>query len=174
MDSGRSNGQQPASGGKNLQEWSTPLEHPAQGTGASSNAEALPPQSQPTLKEAFSTIKAEDFVNIGKVPCAKGGLMTGIGAGFGAGLLRAVAGGTFLKSGHWAVGTFVVTGTAAYEYCLYSKRQERLQLKRAIEIANEEKRIEAMEKMRIEAEQKRLKEEQQKQNTVPRSWWKFW
>ena len=49
--------------------------------------------SQPTISEAVSTIKPEDFANIGNTPCARNSLLTGIGAGFGLGGLRFVLGG---------------------------------------------------------------------------------
>lgn len=49
--------------------------------------------SQPTISEALSSIKTEDFQNVANTPCSRNGLLTGIGTGFGVGGLRFVLGG---------------------------------------------------------------------------------
>ena len=49
--------------------------------------------AQPTISEAVSMIKPEDFTNVANTPCARNSLLTGIGAGFGLGGLRFVLGG---------------------------------------------------------------------------------
>lgn len=49
--------------------------------------------AQPTISEAVGMIKPEDFTNVASTPCARNGLLTGIGTGFGAGGLRFVLGG---------------------------------------------------------------------------------
>lgn len=48
---------------------------------------------QPTLTEGLQSIKADDFFGVHKMPCARQGLMTGIGAGAVTGMVRYVVGG---------------------------------------------------------------------------------
>lgn len=71
------------------------------------NANALPGGSINTaggkvretkIMDALKTIKLEDFKDVYKKPCARDALLVGIGAGFGAGGLRAILGGLFLPS----------------------------------------------------------------------------
>ena len=50
--------------------------------------------------EALSTIKLKDFKDVYKKPCARDALLTGIGAGFGVGGVRAIMGGQFLSYPH--------------------------------------------------------------------------
>lgn len=71
--------------------WSTPVEDkdaPSDGSTPSSS------NNPPTLRNAISTIKSEDFSNVARMPCARQGLMTGIGAGAGFGGLSFVIRGT--------------------------------------------------------------------------------
>lgn len=46
------------------------------------------------LSKAIGTISMKDFANFYKAPCARDGLMYGLGAGFVAGGVRGVLGGT--------------------------------------------------------------------------------
>lgn len=49
--------------------------------------------TRPSIKDAAGMIKSEDFVNIASYPCARTGLLQGIGAGFGMGGMRFIVGG---------------------------------------------------------------------------------
>jgi cytochrome c oxidase assembly protein subunit 20 len=68
-----------------------------QHAGASSaNTEGQPNRpSRPTLKEGVQSIKSDDFFRVHHIPCAREGLMTGIGAGAAVGVGRYVVGGMF-------------------------------------------------------------------------------
>jgi hypothetical protein len=73
---------------KILNVWSKPIE---QGDTTNHNA-------QPTLTDAVSSIKADDFKNIAATPCARNAFLTGIASGFGAGGLRFVVRGMSMIS----------------------------------------------------------------------------
>lgn len=51
------------------------------------------PQHRPTLKEGIGSIKADDFLSVHKIPCARQGFLTGIGAGSVVGMGRYIFGG---------------------------------------------------------------------------------
>lgn len=52
----------------------------------------------PTLSQALMTIKLDDFKSVHKKPCVREALLVGIGAGFGAGGIRAsLGGGSFIR-----------------------------------------------------------------------------
>lgn len=61
--------------------------------------EAANPNRQPTISEAVSTIKAEDFTSIANTPCSRNGFLTGIASGFGIGGLRFILTGSSLLAG---------------------------------------------------------------------------
>ena len=46
-----------------------------------------------TLGDAVKSIKPSDFLQVHEKPCVRESLLTGIGAGFGVGSLRAILGG---------------------------------------------------------------------------------
>ena len=48
---------------------------------------------RPSISEAVSTIKPEDFSNLANYPCTRNALLHGIGAGFGMGGVRFIVGG---------------------------------------------------------------------------------
>lgn len=54
-------------------------------------------QPRPTLKEGFDSIKSDDFLKVHRIPCAREGLMTGIGAGAAVGAGRYFTGGMFSR-----------------------------------------------------------------------------
>jgi len=66
------------------------------GAGDSAGAEGQPSNpSRPTLKEGFESIKTQDFLKLHQIPCAREGLLTGIGAGAITGVGRYLVGGMF-------------------------------------------------------------------------------
>jgi cytochrome c oxidase assembly protein subunit 20 len=81
---------------KVLHVWSKPIEegdHVPGNQGLDKNPDGTP-NSQSAFSEAVSMIKKEDFTNIANTPCARQGLLTGIGAGAGFGGLKFVIQGT--------------------------------------------------------------------------------
>ena len=73
-------------GQKTLHVWSKSIEQP-DGQGQS---EANSHNARPTISEAVSMIKADDFTNVHNTPCARQGFLTGIAAGAGVGALKFV------------------------------------------------------------------------------------
>lgn len=61
---------------KTLNVWSKPIDQ---------NATTSAP---PTISDAVSMIKPEDFTKIAETPCARNGFLMGIASGFGVGGLR--------------------------------------------------------------------------------------
>lgn len=72
--------------------WSKPMEEQDQ---QRQTTEGTNSKEGPTISEAVSMIKTEDFANIANTPCSRNGLLTGIGAGAGLGGLRFVVRGKF-------------------------------------------------------------------------------
>ncbi|KAF6828577.1 mitochondrial cytochrome c oxidase protein 20-like protein [Colletotrichum plurivorum] len=135
----------------------------------------------PSISEAVKTIKTEDFLTVSQTPCARDGFLAGIASGAGLGALKYVFRarnldysheiGTPLKAANWAVGGFLMGSIASFEYCQYQRRQERVRMKRTVEVYQEtmaEKRAreaEALEKRRLEEEAVKASQ---------RAWYKFW
>ena len=135
-----------------------------------------PPQSSrshhPTLSEAASTITPTSFLTFHTAPCARTGLLTGIGAGSALGVLRWVMGLPIPRAANWAVGTGVLAAVGQYEYCQYGRRQEREKVKRVVEVyqAKQVREREEEERKRREKEAQE-REEREKRG---RGWWRFW
>jgi cytochrome c oxidase assembly protein subunit 20 len=70
---------------KTLNVWSKPIDE----------QDAANPHRHPTIADAVSTIKMDDFANVANTPCARNGLLTGIASGFGVGGLRFILSGSF-------------------------------------------------------------------------------
>ncbi|KAL2151113.1 hypothetical protein VTH82DRAFT_6211 [Thermothelomyces myriococcoides] len=93
-----------------------------------------PRARQPTLAEAVQTIKPSDFLTFHQAPCARTGLLTGIGAGGAVGALRWIMGLPVPRAANWAVGAGVLGAIGQYEYCQFRRRQEREKVKRVVEV----------------------------------------
>ncbi|CEJ90290.1 hypothetical protein VHEMI06083 [[Torrubiella] hemipterigena] len=155
----------PGSNQKTLQVWSEPLKPEDQ---KRLENPSTTPSGPVTISAAVSTIKKEDFGNIAQMPCARGGLLTGIASGATVGGLRFVMRGNVGKAANWAVGFFLLGSAASYEYCQYKRRAERIQMQRTIEVVAEKKREQA--KKAEEAKQKREEERKKAEHR----WYKFW
>lgn len=157
---------QPQPGEKTLHVWSKPIENES----ATENG-ATKPNARPTITEAVSMIKKDDFANIANTPCARQGFVTGIASGAGLGGLKFVIQGNATKAANWAVGFFVLGSMASYEYCQYLRRVERRQMKRQIEVVTENRREQAKKLMEARKEHQRLEAERK---AAERPWYKFW
>ncbi|KAF4810803.1 Cytochrome c oxidase assembly protein COX20 [Colletotrichum siamense] len=128
-------------------------------------------QKPTTAWEVVKNIKSEDFTTFAQAPCARDGLLTGIAAGFVVGGLRLVFKGTIGKASNWAVGSFLLGAAGRHEYCQYERLQERIRMKRTVEVYQET----MAEKRRKEAaaalEQKKAEEAVK---ASQKAWYKFW
>ncbi|KAK3997968.1 hypothetical protein QBC44DRAFT_354423 [Cladorrhinum sp. PSN332] len=113
-----------------------------------------PPQPDDSpLLSAASSIKPSDFLTFHQAPCARTGLLTGIGAGSAIGVIRWLAGLPIPRAANWAVGSGVLASIGQYEYCQFRRRQEKEKLKRVVEVYG---------KVQAEQRAKEAKEAQEK------------
>ncbi|EKD17670.1 hypothetical protein MBM_04039 [Drepanopeziza brunnea f. sp. 'multigermtubi' MB_m1] len=156
-------------------------------------------EQAPTLTSALKTVRLGDFKQVHMYPCVRESLLMGIGGAFGVGGVRAVWGGErqrgdlqrgvsarwlmtcgitapLPKACNWAVGTFVFTSWANYEFCLYRRSLERAHMKRAVEIIDRKKAEKEMAAKAKREERRRLKEEADRraEEAAKARWWKFW
>ncbi|KAM6478988.1 cytochrome oxidase biogenesis protein, Cox20 subunit [Trichoderma sp. SZMC 28011] len=166
--------ERPNANEKVLHVWSKPI---AEGDevpglqGSDKNPDGTPSGSRSAFAEAVSMIKKDDFANVANTPCARQGLLTGIGAGAGLGGLKFVIQGNAAKSANWAVGFFLLGSIASYEYCQYQRRAEKIQMKRHIEVVTQNRKEQAKKLAEERREQLRIEEEQRARN---KAWYKFW
>ncbi|OHF01233.1 hypothetical protein CORC01_03548 [Colletotrichum orchidophilum] len=129
----------------------------------------------PSISEAVKSIKSDDFLSVTQTPCARDGFLTGIASGAGIGGLRYVIGGSPIKAANWAVGSFLVGCIGSYEYCQMKRRQERVKMKRTVEVYQEslvDKRRREIEQLKQQVEQKNADEAAKAASQ--KSWYKFW
>ncbi|KAI0813708.1 hypothetical protein GGR55DRAFT_676642 [Xylaria sp. FL0064] len=130
-------------------------------------------QPRPTIKDGFQSIKSDDFLKLHHIPCAREGLMTGIGAGAVIGTGRYFIGGRASKAANWAFGAFLLGSIVQWEYCQAQRRKERAAMARVVEVIDRkqaEKKAQAAEAARLKREAEQEKAQQQAQ----KSWYKFW
>ncbi|RBQ75847.1 hypothetical protein FVER53590_04698 [Fusarium verticillioides] len=161
---------QPMPGDKTLHVWSKPIE---QNEAPTVNGEhgATPTNNRPTISEAVSMIKKDDFANVANTPCARQGFITGIASGAGVGGLRFVLKGNPGSAANWAVGMFVLGSMASYEWCQYLRREERRQMKRHIEVVSENRREQARKIQEARREHDKLEAEKK---AAGKPWYKVW
>ncbi|KAI1274220.1 hypothetical protein F5Y07DRAFT_401510 [Xylaria sp. FL0933] len=142
--------------------------------GPTASAEGQPTkQPRPTIKEGFQSIKSDDFLKLHHIPCAREGLMTGIGAGAVVGTGRYFTGARASKAANWAFGAFLLGSIVQWEYCQVQRRKERAAMARVVEVIDRkqaEKKAQAAEAARLKREADQEKAQQQAQ----KSWYKFW
>ncbi|KAM0238931.1 hypothetical protein ACHAP5_008507 [Fusarium lateritium] len=158
---------QPQPGEKTLHVWSKPIEQPE----ASGQDGATPTNNRPTISEAMSMIKKDDFTNVANTPCARQGFITGIASGAGVGGLRFVLRGNAGSAANWAVGVFVIGSMASYEWCQYRRREERRQMKRHIEVVSETRKEQAKKIQEARREHDKLEAEKK---AAAKPWYKVW
>ena len=72
------------------------------------------------------------------------------------------------------MGTFAFAALANYEFCLYRRRLEKAQMKRAVEIIDR-KRAEKEAQMKAARDERRqAKEEADRKTQEAKKGWKFW
>ncbi|CAD6938286.1 unnamed protein product [Tilletia controversa] len=86
------------------------------------------------LKAAVSKLSPiDDFKNLGKVPCARSSLLTGMATAAGVIGVTAIAGRGLRKSLNWGVGSFCFVSVASWEICRRQRRAEQNRMKMIIE-----------------------------------------
>ncbi|KAI0165456.1 hypothetical protein GGR52DRAFT_558773 [Hypoxylon sp. FL1284] len=142
---------------------------------AKAAAEGQKSPSLPSMKEGFQSIKSDDFFNVHKIPCARQGFLTGIGAGAALGMGRYVVGGRAVKSANWAFWSFVAGSIVQWEYCRAQRANERAAVARIVEVMDKkqaEKKAQAEEAARLKKEQ--AEEKLRQEAASRRSWFRFW
>ncbi|KAF2964141.1 hypothetical protein GQX73_g9424 [Xylaria multiplex] len=127
--------------------------------------------SRPTFQEGMQSIKYDDFLRIHQIPCAREGLMTGIGAGAVVGVGRFFTGAKAPKAANWAFGGFLLGSVIQWEYCQAQRRKERAAMARVVEVIDR-KKAEKAEKAAQAAQAARLRREAEER--AQKSWYKFW
>lgn len=127
---------------------------------------------QPTISDAWASVKAGDFLSVHQAPCSRDGFLTGIGSGAAVGALRFVLGSGVPKAANWAVGAGVLGAVAQYEYCQASRRREREKMRRVVEVYDKKQ----AEMRRVEEERARVRKEKEEEARIKaqRSWWRVW
>ncbi|CAL5870200.1 uncharacterized protein PFLUO_LOCUS4435 [Penicillium psychrofluorescens] len=144
------------------------------------NAKYKPPgksAKDANYSELVGNISLNELSNIHKTPCARDSLMTGIGAGFGIGGVRAIFGGlpSLWSAGNWAVGVFAITSLAAYEFCRKRQRDELAGMKQAFEMMQDLKIKQQKDKEKAAAAvTARAEEEKRQKSWTNMSNYKFW
>jgi cytochrome c oxidase assembly protein subunit 20 len=131
---------------------------------------------QPTISDAWASVKAGDFLSVHQAPCSRDGFLTGIGSGAAVGALRFVLGSGVPKAANWAVGAGVLGAVLQYEYCQASRRRERENMKRVVEVYDKKQaEMRRVEEERIrQRRQKQVEEEEEARIKAQKSWWKVW
>ncbi|KAI1371244.1 hypothetical protein F4677DRAFT_436337 [Hypoxylon crocopeplum] len=141
---------------------------------ADGKAEGQKSPSQPSIKDGFQSIKSDDFLSVHKIPCARQGLMTGIGAGAAVGMGRYFIGGQVPKAANWAFGAFFLGSIIQWEYCRAQRANERAAVARIVEVIDRkqaEKKTQAEEAARLKQE---AKEKAKQEVSSKKSWYQFW
>ncbi|KAI1851331.1 hypothetical protein JX265_000435 [Neoarthrinium moseri] len=131
-----------------------------------------PNNKRPTIADGLKTIKSDDWLKVHQIPCARQGFLTGIGAGALIGAGRYLFGARVPKAANWAAGGFLLGSIIQWEFCQYSRTQERVAMARAVEIID---RKQAEKKAKAEEAARRRAEANEKaKEAAQKSWYKFW
>ncbi|EPE05145.1 mitochondrial cytochrome c oxidase protein 20-like protein [Ophiostoma piceae UAMH 11346] len=143
---------------------------------AQAQAEARQAQDV-SVTEAVKMIKPADFLGVYQTPCARTGLLSGIGGGAVVGMLRYILGAPVPKAANWAVGAFAAGSIVSYEVCQAARRAERVKMQRVVEVYDrkqaEMKQREADKAKAAAAEAARRQKEEDDRKAAHR-WYKFW
>ncbi|KAI0475243.1 hypothetical protein GGR56DRAFT_645224 [Xylariaceae sp. FL0804] len=124
-----------------------------------------------TVTAAAQTIRRDEWWELHRIPCARDGLMAGIGGGAVTGAVRFIARSSIATAVQWSFGGFLIGAIAKWEYCRAQRRQEKAAMALLIE-TRERKQLEKKREMEEKAAEaaRRRKEEEDK----ARRWYKFW
>ncbi|KAJ2721579.1 hypothetical protein GGI07_003870 [Coemansia sp. Benny D115] len=93
---------------------------------ASSDRRGADPPHARTFSDVAKAHRWDDFTNVlHSEPCAREGLLYGIGVGFCVGVVRFTQRGRPLSAGNWAVGAFALTAIVAKRLCHYEHSHQR-------------------------------------------------
>ncbi|KAI5921950.1 hypothetical protein F4810DRAFT_309255 [Camillea tinctor] len=129
------------------------------------------PHTRPTFTEGIQSIKSDDFLAVHKMPCAREGFLTGIGAGAVIGAGRFVLGAGIPKAANWAFGSFLLGSIIQWEYCQAQRMKERAAMARVVEVIDKKQ---AEKKAKIEQAMRLREEAEEKARQANKRWYKFW
>ncbi|KAJ5888487.1 hypothetical protein N7495_008528 [Penicillium taxi] len=128
-----------------------------------------------SYSEVIGEVSLAELAKVHKQPCTRDALLTGIGAGFGVGGIRAVfaTGGArvFSSAANWAVVAGVIAAAATFELCQKHRRDELNGMKEAVELMKALKDKKQREK---EMASQRIEEEKRKKSWTNPDNYKFW
>ncbi|KAK0557564.1 hypothetical protein OC846_000352 [Tilletia horrida] len=82
------------------------------------------------LKAAVQRLSPlDDFKNLGKMPCARSSLLTGMATAAGVIGISAIAGRGLRRALNWGVGSFCAVSLVSWEMCRSSRRSEQARMK---------------------------------------------
>lgn len=110
-----------------------------------------------------------------QAPCARTGLLTGIGSGAAVGALRWVMGLPVPRAANWAVGAGVLAAAGQYEYCQFRRREEREKVRRVVEVyGRQQAALREKEKEERERKAREERERAAEEERRSRRWWRPW
>ena len=72
--------------------------------------------------KVLSSLKLDDFINVGSMPCATKSLITGLAFGLPVGLFRFLISKKWRSAGNWGMMTWAFAGSINYQYCIFQRR----------------------------------------------------
>ncbi|CAI7592149.1 hypothetical protein N7533_006807 [Penicillium manginii] len=153
--------------------------NPEEPLNALANASYKPPgknREDVSYSEVIGSFSASELSTFHKAPCARESLLTGIGAGFGIGGMRAVFGGmrSLWSAGNWAVGIFAISSLASYEICRRRRIEELHGMTEAVGLMKQVKEKKQQEKEKAAAAAAQRAEEERRKSWTNLSNYKFW
>jgi hypothetical protein len=90
----------------------------------------------PTLFDGFKSISFSDITwqNIGKMPCARTALLTGLSIASLLGASRFIVTKRPISAGNWFVFSFVVSSSIGWEYCHLQRKVAQENLSHIIQV----------------------------------------
>lgn len=132
-----------------------------------------------SIPQDISNVRFEELRNVHRIPCAREGLLYGIGAGFGVGGMRAILGGTVWNSCNFAVGAFTVIAGGSFAWCQRGLAREKQEMRKVVELMKARQFEQARKEKEEEAAKAREMQKAAEEERLRRSWtrwdnYRFW
>ncbi|KAL8708022.1 MAG: hypothetical protein Q9220_007018 [cf. Caloplaca sp. 1 TL-2023] len=117
--------------------------------------------AQAGIVDALKMIRLSDFREVHKKPCTREGFLTGIGAAFGVGGIRAILGepAPVFTACSWAVGAFAFGSFAMHEFCQRKRKLEKAGIERVNAALNQKRIDDEKRREEVRKTRRRAKEE---------------